>query len=165
MNAIDPNVTEMPPSRVVAQQASRRWVSFELAGQRYAVAISKVFEVLSSVDIEPVPTAPTGVLGVINLRGSIVTVMDLRHWMAFAPLHSIGCVLIANHDGQPVGFCVDRIIEVLNLPDDVITAVPPSSASEFPLCVTGMVNRSGEILTLLDLSRLLPLDAESQTRH
>jgi purine-binding chemotaxis protein CheW len=154
MNAIE-TVSRPGPFNLEAQQSMTRWVSFELAGQQYAVAILKVFEVLASADIEPVPTAPRGVIGVINLRGSIVTVMDLRNWLGFTPSERPSCILIVNHENQPVGFCVDRIIEVLNIAKDSIQPVPKSATHEFAPCVSGLVNRNGEILTLLELSDLI----------
>lgn len=163
MNAIEPSGNSNQ-SKLDPQKVTSRWVSFELAGQQYAVAILKVFEVLASADIEPVPTAPRGVLGVINLRGSIVTVMDLRTWLGFEPSGENRCIIIINHENHPVGFCVDRIIEVLNLPKDEIQPVP-GATSEMPPCVSGLVNRNGEILTLLELSDLIGKESGPQVTH
>lgn len=162
------NTAEVPVNASLpqpeAQHITSRWVSFELAGQQYAVAILKVFEVLATADIEPVPTAPSGVLGVINLRGSIVTVMDLRIWLGFEARGQNHCIIIINHENHPVGFCVDRIIEVLNLTKDEIKSVPGVTAEHSP-CVSGLVNRNGEILTLLELSELIGKEVGTPSTH
>lgn len=159
-NPVAASLTRLEPKKTMS-----RWVSFELAGQQYAVPILKVFEVLASADIEPVPMAPRGVLGVINLRGSIVTVMDLRIWLGFEPAQTHRCILIINHDNQPVGFCVDRIIEVLNISKDAIRPVPNAAGTEVSPCVSGLVNRNGEMLTLLELSDLIKDEANSPLTH
>lgn len=166
MNSESP--LEIPASPTLVKSEPKpsmtRWVSFELAGQQYAVAILKVFEVLASADIEPVPTAPRGVLGVINLRGSIVTVMDLRIWLGFPASDKNRCIIIINHENQPVGFCVDRIIEVLNLAKDDIKPVPGATSEASPF-VCGLVNRNEEILTLIELSDLIGMESGSPSLH
>ena len=154
------NLTEAgtgTPLKIKPENSTTRWVSFELAGQQYAVSILKVYEVLSHADIEPVPKAPHAVVGVINLRGSIVTVLDLRTWMGFTAGNENPCIVILNHENQAIGVCVDRIIEVLNLPGDAIKPAPGSAAPH----VAGLVSRNGELLTLLELADLFANESSS----
>lgn len=135
-----------------------RWVSFDLAGQPYGIAILKVLEVLASAVIEPVPGAPAAVLGVINLRGSIVTVVDLRQKLGLPPVADNSCIIIVAHDGQPVGLRVDHVDEVLNLVEQAIKPPPATSAMANQSAVTGVVSRQGRLLTLIDPSTLLEGD-------
>lgn len=134
--------------------ASSRWVSFELGGQKYAIAILKVFEVLSDADIEPVPCAPRTVMGVINLRGSIVTVLDLGVWLGLAADSTTHCIIVVNHDNQAIGVRVDRILEVLDIPLKSISPVPPGSAASTASTVLGYVKRNDDLLTLLEFTAL-----------
>lgn len=133
---------------------SSRWVSFELGGQRYAIAILKVFEVLSDADIEPVPRAPQTVLGVINLRGSIVTVLDLGVWLGLAATTTAHCIIVVNHLDQAIGIRVDRILEVLDIPQDAISPVPAGAAASTAGTVLGYVKRNDDLLTLLEFTAL-----------
>lgn len=127
-----------------------RWVSFEVAGQQYAIAILKVYEVLSDADIEPVPSAPDAVLGVINLRGSIVTVIDLGSCLGLPQTTNANCIIVVNHEDQAVGIRVDRILEVLDIQQSAINPVPPSVATNMAGKVLGYVNRNDDLLTLLE---------------
>ncbi len=133
---------------------SSRWVSFELAGQKYAIAILKVFEVLSDADIEPVPCAPQTVLGVINLRGSIVTVLDLGVWLGLESAAKVHCIIVVNHEDQAIGIRVDRILEVLDIQQDSISAVPSGTSVSTAATVLGYVKRNDDLLTLLQFTAL-----------
>lgn len=133
---------------------SSRWVSFELGGQRYAIAILKVFEVLSDADIEPVPRAPQTVLGVINLRGSIVTVLDLGVWLGLEAATTSHCIIVVNHLNQAIGIRVDQILEVLDIPQDAISPVPAGAAASTAGTVLGYVKRNDDLLTLLEFTAL-----------
>ncbi len=137
-----------------ADRIVSRWVSFELAGQQYAIAILKVFEVLSDADIEPVPSAPSAVLGVINLRGSIVTVIDLCAWLGLKRTVETNCIIVVNNAGQALGIRVDRILEVLDIQQNSINPVPPGTAGNTASTVLGYVNRNDDLLTLLEFSAL-----------
>ncbi|HVT34525.1 MAG TPA: chemotaxis protein CheW [Nevskiaceae bacterium] len=137
-----------------------RWVSFRLDGQLYGLAIGEVQEVLASADIEPVPGAPPFVLGVINLRGHIVTVLDLRSCLGTrTAADGASCLVIANSGSQLLGFCVDGIADVVNIPQARIQ--PPLELSTMPAAraVRGLIKRKDEVLTLLDVGQLVPAAA------
>jgi len=132
--------------------ASRRWVSFELAGQQYAIAILKVFEVLLDADIEPVPNAPEAVLGVINLRGSIVTVVELGVLLGIQRASMRHCIIVINHEDQAIGVRVDRILEVLDIQENAMSPVPPGADSNAASRVIGYVKYKEELLSLLEFT-------------
>lgn len=132
-----------------------RWVSFQLAGQLYGIAILQVQEVLSSADIEPVPGAPHQVLGVINLRGSIITVLELRSCLNLPSLTTAGIIVIVTHGTQVVGFRVDGVADVLNIANPTIQPPPDTSPNPNTRCISGLVSRKNGVLTLLDVPKLL----------
>lgn len=152
-------MSEMIGARRKGDKLSR-WVSFVLEGQSYGIDILQVQEVLARVDIERVPRAPADVLGVINLRGSIVTVVDLRTRLGLPPRTGEGgVVIIAECKGQMVGLRVDQVTEVLNIADNAIKPSPNTGARGDALRVRGIVSRKTDLLTLLDVAALLQLDA------
>lgn len=134
-----------------------RWVCFELAGQHYGLPILQVQEVLNDADIEPVPGADADVLGVINLRGAIVSVLDLRRRLHL-PVRASDPqtrIVVLEHGGEPVGLRVDRVTQVRALPDSLVKPAPATSADAAQRAVRGIYNRSGEMLSLLDPAVLL----------
>lgn len=135
----------------------QRWVRFELAGQWYGVAILEVQEVLAQAAIEPVPGAPADVLGVINLRGSIVTVLDLRRRLGLTPLADAAsaALIVARIPGaQALGLAVDRIIDVAAFADTEIQPPPAVAATRSAQCLRGIVSREESLLSLIDLAKL-----------
>lgn len=135
-----------------------RWVRFVLATQLYAIAILEVQEVLASAAIEPVPGASAEVLGVINLRGSIVTVIDLRSRLGLSPLvdtAQAALIIVRPENGPPLGLAVDRVMDVVVLGDGEIQSPPAVGADRAALCLRGIVSREQGLLSLIDLSRLI----------
>jgi len=129
---------------------SARWVCFELAAQLYGLEILKVQEVLASAEIESVPGAPAQILGISNLRGSIVTILDLRRRLGLAPRLEEGpiCVVVVDGQGEPVGLHVDRVVDVRSVRSNDVKPAPSTGATASG--VLGVVTRNGEVLTLLD---------------
>ena len=144
-----------------AQDDSSRWVTFELAGQFYGLEILKVQEVLADAEIESVPGAPGVILGVANLRGSIVTILDLRQRLGLPtrPLEVPVCCVVVDGRGEPVGLRVDRVVDVRRISDGAIKRAPATGGNR-ATGVLGVVSRPGEMLTLLDADLLVAaLDA------
>lgn len=138
-------------------ESTSRWVCFELAGQSYGVPILEVQEVLSSCEIEPVPGTTAEIFGVINLRGAIVSVVDLRTKLNL-PARADDAhtrVIVLHFDGESVGLRVDRVTQVRALVDSLIKPAPPTTAQDQPAPVRGIWNKSGELLSLLDTATLL----------
>jgi len=146
--------TPLPNRR--ADDTSARWVCFELAGQMYGLEILKVQEVLADAEIESVPGAPYQILGVSNLRGSIVTIMDLRHRLGLTsrPLTSPICVIVVDAlGGEAVGLRVDRVADVRCIRASAVKPVPETSSTASG--VLGVVTNNSEVLSLLDTDALI----------
>ena len=138
--------------------AVTRWVGFRVESQSYALDILRVQEVLAAAEIEPVPGTPPAVLGVINLRGRIVTVIDLRRCLGFggATADAPCCVIVAEIDGEPVGLRVDGVAEICSVATAAIKPAPATQGRLPDPLVRGIVSRGGQagMLTLLDADRL-----------
>lgn len=138
--------------------AVTRWVGFRVENQSYALDILRVQEVLAAAEIEPVPGTPPAVLGVINLRGRIVTVIDLRRCLGFggAAADAPCCVIVAEIDGEPVGLRVDGVAEICTVATAAIKPAPATEGRIPDPLVRGIVGRGdrGGMLILLDAERL-----------
>jgi len=137
--------------------AISRWVCFELDEQMYGLPINVVQEVLADAVIEPVPGTTPMVLGVINLRGNVVTVLDLRRRFGFLPKDDSpgNRVVVVDHGSESLGLAVDRVADVRKLADSAIKPVPDTGAETASAGIHGIVSREGQLLTLLDVKTLL----------
>lgn len=137
----------------------QRWVCFRVAGQDYGLPIERVQEVLREAAIEPVPGTTALVLGVINLRGQIVTVLDLRARLGLplqAPVDlAARRIVVLDLHGERFGLQVDEVADVLKLADAAIKPAPPVGSATSEVRVAGMYSRDGRLLTLLDADTLL----------
>ncbi|MES0874582.1 chemotaxis protein CheW [Sinimarinibacterium thermocellulolyticum] len=150
---------ESPARR--ADDRLSRWVCFRLDAQLYGLPILDVQEVLCQFEIEPVPGAPAAVLGVINLRGTVITVLDPRRLLAL-PTSCPGadaCIVIVDHGEESLGLLVDRVTDVRKLVDAAIKPAPKVGVDAGEGCVHGIYVRDGELLTLLDTASLLTTSA------
>jgi purine-binding chemotaxis protein CheW len=132
-------------------------VGFQVGRETYGVPITSLHEIVRVPDITAVPDAPDYLEGVINLRGKIVSVMDLRKRFGEkqASLKKQNRILVVEHGGRLAGLIVDSASEVLKIPADAVEP-PPAVFQEGGLnCVTGLGKVGGRLVVLLDMSKLL----------
>jgi purine-binding chemotaxis protein CheW len=132
-------------------------VGFQVGRETYGVPITSLHEIVRVPEITAVPDAPDYLEGVINLRGKIVSVMDLRKRFGEkqAEVKKNNRILVVEHSGRLAGLIVDSASEVLKIPADAVEA-PPAVFQEGGLnCVTGLGKVGGRLVVLLDMSKLL----------
>jgi purine-binding chemotaxis protein CheW len=132
-------------------------VGFQVGRETYGVPITSLHEIVRVPEITAVPDAPDYLEGVINLRGKIVSVMDLRKRFGEkqAAVKKNNRILVVEHSGRLAGLIVDSASEVLKIPADAVEA-PPAVFQEGGLnCVTGLGKVGGRLIVLLDMSKLL----------
>lgn len=134
-----------------------QWVTFRLAGETYGINVMQVREVLKHTDIAPVPGAPSYVMGIINLRGNVVTVIDtrMRFGLPDKELSSQSRVVIIECEKQVIGILVDSVAEVVYLYSSEIETPPNVGNDETAKFIQGVCNRDNELLILVDLNKLL----------
>lgn len=134
-----------------------RWVTFHLGNEVYGVNVMQVKEVLRYTEIAPVPGSPEYVLGIINLRGNVVTVIDtrMRFGLEYAPVTDNSRIVIIEAEKQVVGILVDSVAEVVDLNSSDIDPAPNIGTEESAEFIKGVSNRNNELLILIDLNRLL----------
>ncbi|RDV25092.1 chemotaxis protein CheW [Alteromonas aestuariivivens] len=134
-----------------------QWVTYRLGEETYGINVMQVQEVLRHTEIAPVPGAPDYVLGIINLRGNVVTVIDTRARFGLPPTETTDNtrIVIIESDEQVVGILVDSVAEVVYLNSSDIDSAPNVGTEESAKFIQGVSNRDGELLILVDLNKLL----------
>ena len=140
-------------------------VGFRVGQQSYGLPITTVREIVRPPEISPVPQSPDHVAGVMNLRGRIVPVIDLRKRFHLAIEESAkNRVLVLAHEGKLVGFLVDSASEVLKVAHEEIETSPNLFGDTTERFVTGIAKYKGRLVVLLDAGKLLaPSDTEAVT--
>ncbi|NIB43179.1 chemotaxis protein CheW [Pseudomaricurvus alkylphenolicus] len=134
-----------------------QWVTFKLAGETYGINVMQVQEVLRYSDIAPVPGAPHYVLGIINLRGNVVTVIDTRHRFGLEPgeVTDNTRIVIIEADTHVVGILVDSVAEVVYLRQSEMETAPNVGNEESAKFIQGVCHKNDELLILVELDKLL----------
>jgi purine-binding chemotaxis protein CheW len=150
-----------------AAQAGK-YLTFVLGSEHYAVPVLKVREIIRLCDITPVPRMPEHIKGVINLRGKIIPVTDLRLRFALAQAAAteLTCIVVVHVAGAGnsqilIGMIVDAVDEVVNIAASDIEPTPDFGSSLDTEFIVGMAKMKGVVKTLLDIDRVLTTDSES----
>lgn len=165
------NVTQMTSGRITGSvispekqtelERSQSYVIFQLGGEHYALEVLRVQEVLDMGALTYVPGAPPSLRGVLNLRGHVVPVWDLRIPFGLPVDSSISrapCVLMVESNvGDQVrvtGLLVDRVSDVLEFPNDSIQPSPPMGLGKASSYVRGLIRWQESFLLVLDVDRV-----------
>ncbi|WP_340680588.1 chemotaxis protein CheW [Paraglaciecola sp.] len=144
-------------NKVTAGDDVLQWVTYKLGEETYGINVMQVQEVLRYTEIAPVPGAPDYVLGIINLRGNVVTVIDTRSRFGLpsSDISDNSRIVIIESDEQVVGIMVDSVAEVVYLRSSEIDSAPNVGTEESAKFIQGVSNRDGQLLILVDLNKLL----------
>ena len=134
-----------------------QWVTFKLDNESYGINVMRVQEVLRYTEIAPVPGAPSYVLGIINLRGNVVTVIDTRTRFGLPTTErdDASRIVIIESDQQVVGILVDSVAEVVELRQSEIDSAPNIGNDESSRYIQGVASRDEDLLIVVDLNKLL----------
>jgi len=132
-------------------------VGFRVGRESYGVPIKALHEIVRVPEITAVPDAPDYVEGVINLRGKIVSVVDLRKRFGkpATALDRRNRILVVEHRGRLAGMIVDSASEVLKIPESDIETAPAMMQEGGLDCVTGLGKYNGRLIILLDINKVL----------
>lgn len=141
----------------VQDDQAMRLLVFRLEDEAYGVNVMHVQEVLRITEIAPVPGAPEYVLGIINLRGSVVTVIDtrLRFGLGAGETTDDSRIVVIESEQQVVGILVDSVAEVVDLRSSQIDAAPNVGNEESSRYIQGVATLGDMLLIVVDLNKLL----------
>jgi purine-binding chemotaxis protein CheW len=134
-----------------------QFVGFTLGRETYGIPITLLQEIVRVPEITAVPDSPDFLEGVINLRGKIVSVVDLRKRFGkpATPLARGSRVLVVAHRGRLAGMIVDSASQVLRIPENDIESAPALMQEGGLDCVTGLGKHNGQLVILLDIDKVL----------
>lgn len=149
-------------SEALAAEASSarvggRYLTFFLAQEEYGLEILKVREIIGMLPITRVPRTPGAVLGVINLRGKVIPVLDLRVrlGMEAAEAAERPCIIVVHARGVELGVLVDQVSEVVNVASEDIDDAPQFGMEVDTDFLLGIAKSEGTVRLLLDIDRVL----------
>lgn len=156
------NALEKAPSSTKRgdENAQLQLVTFEVGNEEYAVNILAVQEINRMMQITRVPKSPPCVEGVINLRGRIIPVVDLRKRFGLPAIDYSGAsrIVVVEVLGRVIGFTVDKVNEVLRIQSSIVENAPAVTTSVDTAYISGIGKLEDRLVILLDLDRLLDLD-------
>jgi len=156
MEARDPS-PEALGDKTAAGSDTRQLVTFVLGGEEFGIEIGLVKEINRLMKITPVPKAPPAVEGVINLRGQVVPVVDLRREFKMATRREDRHtrIVVVEMAEMTVGFMVDAVSEVLTIPRSSVEPPPPIIGGLDSDLVNGVGKIEDRLVIILDLARVV----------
>ncbi|MFP5506937.1 MAG: chemotaxis protein CheW [Gammaproteobacteria bacterium] len=147
----------MSQTAQASNDSTLQCVTFRLQDEIYGINVMQVQEVLRVTEIAPVPGAPHYVLGIINLRGNVVTVIDTRERLGLdaKEVDESTRIVIIEAEKMVVGILVDAVAEVVDLRMSEVESAPSVGNDESSKYIQGVASRDGELLILVDLNKLL----------
>ena len=135
-------------------------VTFRLADETYGINVMQIQEVLRYTEIAPVPGAPNYVLGIINLRGNVVTVIDTRARFGLpgADVTDHSRIVVLEIDNQVIGILVDSVAEVVYIKNSEMESAPNVGNDESARFIQGVCNKNGELIILVEFEKMLSED-------
>ena len=139
------------------QGAITQWVTFHLDDEIYGINVLQVQEVLPMTEIAPVPGAPHFVLGIINLRGNVVTVIDtrMRFGLPSREPEPSSRIMVIEAGDQVAGMLVDSVAEVIEVRESEVDTAPSVGNDESARYIYGVVSRDNQLLILIDVNKVL----------
>ncbi len=134
-----------------------KYLTFALGDEEYGLEILRVREIMGLMDITAVPRTPPHVKGVINLRGKVIPVIDLRLKFGMPPVEYTQetCIIVVDVNGQQTGIIVDKVSEVLDIAAEDIEPAPEFGDTVETSFILGMGKVKGKVKTLLDIAKVL----------
>ncbi len=133
-----------------------QYLTFKLIDETYGINVMRIKEVLRYSEIAPVPGAPGYVLGIVNLRGNVVTVVDtrVRFSLPDCTVTDDTRIIIIEHDGEQIGLLVDAVQEVFYLYQGEIEQSPSVGNDAALQFIHGVYQKEEELVILLELDRM-----------
>ena len=134
-----------------------QFLTFKINSEQYGVGIAFVMEIIEMIKVTPIPEMPDFIKGVINLRGKVIPVMDIRarFSMEEREYDDRTCIIVVKLEELEIGIIVDTVSEVVNIPKGQIEPAPQISKENEKKFVMGMGKIGDDVTILLDLDKML----------
>lgn len=126
---------------------------FKLTDEHFAVETSKVQVINDMMEVTRVPKAPSYIKGLINLRGNIISLLDINLLLNIEKnLEAEENIIILNMEDEQVGICVDQVEEVVEVSEDKLEALKDEKGQNY---IKGIINFGDKIVTMIDIDKLI----------
>ncbi len=151
--AEDPTIS----SQETEDTQKNKFLTFHLAGEDYGIEIQYVIEIIGIQNITDVPDMPIFIRGVINLRGKVIPIMDVRARFGLEErdYDERTCIIVVNIESTEVGLVVDEVSEVADIPEENVEPAPKTSKNNDDNYIEGMGKINNEVKILLNIYKLL----------
>ena len=151
------NVATVSQSKSRAAEPARDYVTATIAGQLFGIPVLSVQDVLGAQRLTRIPLAPPEVAGALNLRGRIVTAIDLRKRLGVSGDENAksGMSIVVEYAGELYSLLIDTVGEVLNLPADRYEPNPPTLDPRWREVSGGIYRLDGQLMVILEVDRVL----------
>ena len=145
---------------VAAGDGVAQFLTFTLGGEEYGVDILRVQEIKGFTSVTPIPNAPVYVKGVMNLRGTVVPVLDprIKFGMPAREYDRFTVIVVVNVGTRVVGLVVDAVSDVLDIPLDAIQPPPDMGAAVDTSTIRGIAQNADRLITLLDIDQVVDVE-------
>jgi len=152
--------TKDPANNPETNSLEGKYLTFILNNEEYGLEILKVREIIGVMDITPVPQTPSFIKGIINLRGKVIPVVDLRLKFVMPEIEYTKetCIIVVDISNRLMGIIVDTVSEVLDIAAKDIEPTPSLGSDIKTDFILGMGKIKGKVQILLDIDRVLTLD-------
>lgn len=140
-----------------ATEKGGKYLTFSLAGEEYGIEILKVHEIIGIMPVTRVPRTPETIRGVINLRGKVIPIVDLRRKFGMPSGEDTErtCIIVVQAHGVQTGVVVDSVSEVLDIPGADVEDPPEFGAGVHTEYLLGLAKSNGRVKLLLAIDRVL----------
>ena len=140
--------------------AAQQFLTFSLCEQEFGIEILRVQEIKNYSRVTPIPNSPPNVKGVMNLRGTVIPIVDLRSTLGMpsADYDKFTVIIVVNIETRVVGLVVDAVSDVMDV-DQTDIEVPPSLSTEITQSVVDGIAKAGDrLITILNISKLVSVE-------
>jgi len=141
-----------------AESTQLELLTFILAAEQYAVEIEKIVEIVTPRPVTRIPNADPSIVGIISLRGTIVTLVDVRRKLKHPGAQTAAAdprIVVVEREGETIGFEVDRVLRVIKMERTAVEPHPVVHSSEQDEAIRGVFRQAGALTIVLDFDKLL----------
>ncbi len=144
-------------------QDCQQFLTFTLDGGEFGISILDIQEIRNYSQVTPIPNSPHNLCGVINLRGTVIPIIDLRRTLELPSVNhdKFTVIIVINIDQLVQGLVVDSVSDVLEVRSTDIDVPPALASSSMSTLVRGIAKSEGRLISLLDIRELLPKEAQA----
>ena len=151
------NINQEGSRETAVNSSGGKYLTFFLGGEEYGIEILKVYEIIGLMPITPVPRTPKSIKGVINLRGKVIPVMDMRTRFGMEEIVKTDqtCIIVVQAHENQMGIIADRVSEVVDIADDEIDNTPSFGIDVTTDYILGIGKCGENVKLLLDIDKVV----------